>query len=99
MTACHRDGKERRSVPAEKGMRKSSRRNIGARLDRERFKPITKLQGWFFTRCSTVTPLANFHAAINRNQAGMGIEAEREEEANQEECKKFLERSHINFQL
>ncbi len=74
-----------------------SRRNIRARLDCERFKSITKLRGWFFTRCRTVTPLANFHAAINRNQAGIGVEAEGEKEANQEERQKFLEGSHSNL--
>ena len=66
-------------------------------MDCERFKSITKLRGWFFTRCRAVTPLANFHAAINRNQASIGVEAEGEKEANQEERQKFLERSHINF--
>ncbi len=55
------------------------------------------MRGWFFTRCSAVTPLANFHAAINRNQASIGVEAEGEKEANQEERQKFLEGSHINL--
>jgi hypothetical protein len=99
LTGCHRGRKEIRSIPAQKGMRKFSRRNIRARLDCERFKSITKLRGWFFTRCRAVTPLAHFHVTINRNQASIGVEAEGEKEANQEERQKFLERSHIHFKV
>jgi len=77
-------------------MRKLSRRKVGARLDRECFESITKIRRWLFPRLGAITPLMDFHAAINRNQAGIGVEAEGEKEANQEERQKFLERSHIN---
>ncbi len=66
-------------------MGKFSGRNIGARLDRESFKSITKIRGWLFPRLCAITPLMDFHAAINRNQAGIGIKAKREEENNKEE--------------
>ncbi len=66
-------------------------------MDRARFKPITKSHGSFFTRCRAVTPLANSHAAINRNQAGIGIEAKREEETNKEESNQFREGDHNKY--
>ena len=50
-------------------------------MNGERFKPITKLRSWLFPRGGAITPLADFHAAINRNQASIRIEAEREEKA------------------
>jgi hypothetical protein len=68
-------------------------------LDREGFKPITKLRSWLFPRAGAIAPLANLHAAINRNQASIRIEAERKEEAYEEERQKFLGKSHINFIL
>jgi hypothetical protein len=97
VTADHRCGKERRSVPDQKEMRKFSRRKVGARLDRECFKSITKLSRWLFPRLSAITPLMDFHTAINRNQTGIGIEAKRKEESNKEERKQFREGSHCNY--
>jgi len=85
VTADHRYGKERRSAPGQKEMRKFSRRKVGARLDRERFKSITKIRRWLFPRLCAITPLMDFHAAINRNQASISIKAKREEENNKEE--------------
>ncbi len=96
MTAYHRCGKERRSVPSQKEMRKLSRRKVGARLDRECFKSITKLRRWLFPRLGAITPRMDFHPAINRNEAGIGIEAKREEENNQEEREQFRGGSHYN---
>lgn len=97
MTPCHRFGKERRSVPAQREMRKSCRRNIGAGLDGECFKSVTKMRSWLFPRHGAITPLVVFHAAINRNEAGIGIEAKREEENNKEEREQFWEGSHSNY--
>ena len=77
-------------------MGKFSGRNIGARLDRESFKSITKIRSWLFPRHSAITPLMDFHAAINRNQAGIGIKAKSEEENNKEEREHFREESHNN---
>jgi len=96
MSACHRSGKERRSGPNQKEMGKFSRRKVGARLDRECFKSITKLSRWLFPRHSAITPLMDLHAAINRNEAGIGIKAKPEEESNKEERKQFWEGSHNN---
>ena len=97
MTVDHRCGKERRSGPNQKEMRKFSGRNIGARLDREGFEPLTKLRRWLFPRHGAITPLVDLHAAINRNEAGIGIEAKRKEEANKEEREQFREGSHNNY--
>jgi len=77
-------------------MRKSCRRNIGAGLDCEGFKSVTKIRSWLFPRHGAITPLVDFHTAINRNQAGIGIEAKREEENNKEEREQFREGSHNN---
>jgi hypothetical protein len=77
-------------------MRKLSRRKVGARLDSECFKSITKIRGWLFPRLCAITPLMDFHAAINRNQAGIGIKAKSEEENNKEEREHFREGSHNN---
>jgi len=96
MTAYHRGGKERRSVPNKKEMRRFPGRNIGARLDREGFEPLTKLRRWLFPRHGAITPLMDLHATINRNEAGIGIEAKREEETNKEKCEQFGEGSHNN---
>ncbi len=96
MTADHRCGKERRNVPSQNEMRKPSRRNIGARLDRECFKSITKIRSWLFPRLGAITPLMDFHAAINRNETGIGIKAKPEEENNKEEREQFREGSHNN---
>jgi hypothetical protein len=68
-------------------------------LNREGFEPITKFPSWLIPRFGAITPLANFHAAISRKQAGIRIEAEREKKAYEEKRQKFLERSHIQFQL
>jgi len=78
-------------------MGKVSRRNIGARVDRERFKPITKLRRWLFPRHGAITPLMDLHAAINRNEAGIGIEAKGEEETNKKKRERFREGSHNNY--
>ncbi len=96
MSAYHRSGEERRNGPKQKEMRKFSRRKVGARLDRECFKSITKLRRWLFPRLSAITPLMDLHTAINRNQAGIGIEAKSEEETNKEEREQFREGSHNN---
>ncbi len=97
LNACHRSGKERRNVPNQREMRKFSRRHVGARLNRECFKSITKLSRRLFPRHSAITPLVDFHAAINRNEAGIGIEAKREEENNTEKREQFWGGSHNKY--
>jgi hypothetical protein len=94
MTVCHRGRQERRSIPAKKEMRKCSWRTIRAGLNSKRFKPITKLWGWLLTRSRAITPLAHFHATINRHQASIRIKAKREEEANKDKSEQFGEGSH-----
>ena len=77
-------------------MRESCRRNIGAGLACECFKAVTKIRSWLFSRPGAINPMVDVHTAINRNQAGIGIEAKREEENNKEEREQFWKGSHNN---
>ena len=96
LTAVRRGGNKGMDVLARIEMRKSSGRNVGAGFDSQSLKPFTKLRGRLLSGFGAITPLTHLHTAIYRNQAGIRIEAEREEETNKEESQQFREGFHRN---
>ena len=82
LTTRNKTGKEKRNFLSKYQMWNVWRGNIRSGLNREGFKPLTKLRSWFFPRGGAITPVAHFHAAINRNQARIGIEAQGKKETN-----------------
>ena len=66
-------------------------------MDRESFKPVTELSNRLFTWHGAITHLSHRHVDINWHDAGIGIKAEREEQANEEEGEMFLINYHSAF--
>ena len=58
-------------------------------MNQERFNPVTKLGYGFFARHGAVADLRSRQVFVDRHDTGVGIKAEREEQADEEESKAF----------
>jgi hypothetical protein len=68
-----------------------------AGVNGEAFKPVTKPESRFFPRHGAIAAFCEGDVVIDRNDAGISIEAEREEKTDEEERQKFSVSFHCDY--